>query len=723
MFRTPASIIHVAERLCRPQRVGIFGHRGVGKTTLITLLYREAVAGRLPGLRLAAADARTANYLSDKIVHLEAGQKLPATLAETDLRLHLYHHTDRLDLLIKDYQGEHVELGRAEPIRDFLRDCDVVCLCLDSGLLVSSDLRWERQQEIEQVVEDYLATEPAPELHRPMALVLTKADCLGPQPDDSGALAREQFGLASHALQTHCPSHDFLAVSCLETSATDPLRIQLAPRNLDSLLIWLVSAVQRQDESRLNWLWGQRACPPALLERCFAEFARRFPESAATGAFRQQIRQARWQRYRRRGLATAAAITATMVSLWGYDALGHYQARRFEEDNPAAAGASVERWQAYQAWHPTRFLTRASTPESEESHLVQLQTEARRQECETRLAEMRRRAEDPEVNAEALWEDFRRFHADYPEAATASDVEGLRSALKARRDDVVESKAGQAYAELQAAEGRSADLADLVQLADRFLHRFAGTALESEFRQRRDAYLARMDERLIEVARSYSAKNPFNFQTRREHYQRYLDRYPAGAAATEARSGLENIDREWDRYDFRAVRDQFLKNPANIPELVARCRTYLAVHPQGRFTASATELLRWTERVTAPGEYRVILRNGQFEKKLARFLSRGPDLSVEIEAAGVKYGPSSFTKNRYDPEWNYEYPRRIRWKLGDPVIVRIIDNDWRKRVVVEIDSAADDALAMHMLTGDLWCGENRITFESDFRWPSLPKIE
>ena len=48
----------------------------------------------------------------------------------------------------------------------------------------------------------------------------------------------------------------------------------------------------------------------------------------------------------------------------------------------------------------------------------------------------------------------------------------------------------------------------------------------------------------------------------------------------------------------------------DIPELVARCRTYLAVHPQGKFRASAEELLRWSEKVTAPNEYRVVLRSG-----------------------------------------------------------------------------------------------------------------
>jgi ATPase subunit of ABC transporter with duplicated ATPase domains len=38
---SPAALL--ADRLCRPHRVGLFGHRGVGKTTLLTVLYREAV--------------------------------------------------------------------------------------------------------------------------------------------------------------------------------------------------------------------------------------------------------------------------------------------------------------------------------------------------------------------------------------------------------------------------------------------------------------------------------------------------------------------------------------------------------------------------------------------------------------------------------------------------------------------------------------------------------
>src|SRR5262245_18550364 len=174
--QTPAQVL--AARLCRPQRVGLFGRRGAGKTTLLTVLYREAVGGRLPGLRLAAGDARTATYLADKVLQLESGEALPATLAETELRFHLYHEGSRLDLVVLDYQGEHVALGREEPVREFLRDCDAVLVCLDVPSAQDDSARLTAEQEVEQLVEDYLGKHDAETPLRPMALVLTKSDLL-----------------------------------------------------------------------------------------------------------------------------------------------------------------------------------------------------------------------------------------------------------------------------------------------------------------------------------------------------------------------------------------------------------------------------------------------------------------------------------------------------------------------------------------------------------------
>ena len=120
-------------RLSGPKRIALFGHRNVGKTTLLAVFYRQAAGGQVPGVRLAAADARSAEYLAEKIAQVESGQPMAGTLAETELNLRLYHGPARFELVVRDYQGEHVTLGSDEPIQEFFAGCDAVLLCLDPG--------------------------------------------------------------------------------------------------------------------------------------------------------------------------------------------------------------------------------------------------------------------------------------------------------------------------------------------------------------------------------------------------------------------------------------------------------------------------------------------------------------------------------------------------------------------------------------------------------------
>ncbi|MCS6850036.1 MAG: hypothetical protein NZ700_02565 [Gemmataceae bacterium] len=714
---------HLTTTASRPQdfaqllRLGVFGHRGVGKTTLLTVLYHQAVTGRLPGLRLAAADAATAQHLADKLLALEAGQPLPATLAESDLRFHLYHGEGRLDWLIRDYQGEHVALGRNEPIRDFFRQCDAVWLCIDAQALGDPAESLRSQQEVEQLLEDYLSETATGTIYRPVALVVTKADLLtGPWSKD---LAQVRYALAMH-----CPNHAVFAVSSLAALRGESPGGEGWPPidSFANMLGWLVAAAQRQDEARLERLASGRS--PRSLARAVDVFARRYPQAPAVAQYRQTVRE--WERRRRRRrLAAAVGLVACLAAgLWTYDALGQQRVQRFEAEHPDAPAEVLAHWRAYQTWHPTRHLFRPEAAQREAEHLRLLTQQAEAQERQARLAQLARGAADPDADPETLWREFLAFRARFPEAGGEVDLRPLRAALQSRLDAVLRRRAEQAYEELLQAERQGTDLERLAARAGWFLRDFPDSPRVADVRRLREAYLRRLDERDIEAAREYSARKPLNFQTRRELYQAYLDKHPTGGAFTvEAKAALQAIATQWDRHDFRLVRDQFLRQPGNMAELVARCRTYLAVHPQGRFVPAATELLRWSEQVTAPREYRVVLVSGEFDRSIARFFSFGPDLSVELEVAGVRYGPSPVVVNRYQPVWDYEFPRPVRWKLGDPVRIRVTDHDWFNRVVLEITSDDGDPWALRLLSGEVASGPHRLIFRSDFALPRLPTIE
>ena len=105
------------DRLTGPRRIGLFGHRNVGKTTLLAMFYRQASTGQVAGLRLAAGDPASAEYLAEKIAQIESGEPPAGTLAETELRLRLYHGAGAVR---PDRQGlpgraRHARLRRADP--------------------------------------------------------------------------------------------------------------------------------------------------------------------------------------------------------------------------------------------------------------------------------------------------------------------------------------------------------------------------------------------------------------------------------------------------------------------------------------------------------------------------------------------------------------------------------------------------------------------------------
>jgi hypothetical protein len=755
MPRKLTSAETLTERLCRPQRIGVFGHRGVGKTTFLTMLYREAVGGRLPELRLAAADARTAEYLADKVLELEAGHTLPATLGETELHFHLYYRGTRLDLLFKDYQGEHVALGRQGPIRDFLRDCDAVWLCLDVPLAAGAAAGLQAQQEVEQLIEDYLTAEPEGDLHRPTALVLTKADLLpamratpealpapaavapqhavtpeptSPEPSTLPVpvekVADRAFAMTQHALRSHSPQHGVFAVSSLggPMPGDETAPFTLHPAGLAGPLAWLATALQHQDEARIGRIWQEAPRNLPLLAKSLACYRRRYPNAAAGQELGAKLLGFRRQRRRRRWAIGLAATVAFLLGLFTYDLTGASRARQFAAENAANPTVVRNYLHSYQRWHPTRHWFRSSSARAEQEQMEALKTQICDRERSERLAEVRRHAADPDADAEAVWQQFRDFRNEFPEQDIDSDLAQFRSSLEARRNAERERKAREAFGELQRLE-QQGNLLQLIEHTDRFLRDHRGTGPAVEAARRREGYVRRLEERVIDEARAYSAANPLNFQTRLERYQHYLDRHPSGAFEREARDALAAISADWDRHNFRQVRDHYQEHTGDVKELERLCRAYLAAHDKGRFRDAARELLRWTEQVTEARDYRVVLKSGSFDPKSVGWFSRGLYLSAEIEVGGVRYGPSNIVSRSCNPEWDYEFPRPVRWKLGDSVRIIVTDHYYWKRVVADISPPDGDLLGMRLLSGETPSGAHRVTFESDFRMPVLPKIE
>lgn len=727
MSQTQAQARALADRLCRAQRIGVFGHRGVGKTTFLTMLYREAVGGRVPEMRLAAADAGTAEYLADKILQLEAGQPLPATLAETDLQFHLYSQNNRLDLLLKDYQGEHVAVGRQEPIRDFLRDCDAVWLCLDVTVATVPVSCLRAQQEVEQLVEDYLAAQPTGTPHRPMALILTKADLLsGPNSTAITTLVQDRLGMTRHALSVHCPQKAILAVSSLgqplHPGENVQEKFQPRPVGLDEPLIWLAKSLQEQDEARLEQIWQLRPNDIGLLQRCVACFTRRYPESPAARRCIVRFRRLRQRTWSRRAVTAGALLLALILALWGYDALGWRQLLRFGENHGEDPADTLQQWRAFGRWHPTRHLFVSDAAHIERAWIDLLSRRVREKQCEQQLAALRRQADDPDASPEAVWQQFEAFQSEFPERSIDGAHQEFRNALKERRDAERERQAVQACDELLRKEAL-ADLATQISTAEKFLSDYPDSKKAGDIRQRLGMYLRRVEEQAIQAARLYSSRYPFNFQTRLESYGTYLQHYPKGTFVEEARNSQAAIGREWDSHDFRKVRDHFQDKPGEMKELEVLCRAYLAGQPSGQYSESATALLRWIERIRGDGEYRVTIKSGSFDPKSAQYFSRGLNLSVELEVNGVAYGPSTIVKRSAEPEWNYPFPRLIKWKIGDKVRIRVIDHYFWRRTLLDVTSEEGDLLSMKLLSGALSSGKNSLVFESDFGMPVLPRIE
>ena len=759
----------VESRLTGPKKIALFGHRNVGKTTLLAMFYRQASSGQVPGVRLAAADPSTAEYLADKILQIESGESLAGTLAETELRLRLYHGQARLDLLVKDYQGEHVTLGSDEPIQQFFADCDAVFLCLDpEGSTQPADRR-RRQQEVENLLEKYIEKSADGTTDRPIALLLTKFDRVMAQAGGSlenvERLVDARYGMTRHALSRHAKRGAIFAVSAYGRGAIDgrpPADLQ--PIGLEGPLAWLADQLEAIDRDELEWLWNLAPNDIPRLARGVEAYQRRYPNTEHAQDFQRRLVRAKRRKGRRVLLKFAAGATLVIAALAGYDAWGYQDAVAFERDHPAVA---VERrWSDLLAWHPSlswfwpdrgefarsrlaewklkadtdRIAAGTSDPglpgrlanlKAERPTLVdsieKVEQKAADARMDKRWRDLQAEAASSADRPELVLESARSFLRDFPESPRKAEVEALFQTSRAKvldRRSAVERRLVDDL--IRSAGLPNADLTGLIERASRFLEDNPDSVYRGEVESLVSRFAQTADDRDIDQARQYSRQFPSQFQARIDRYQAYLKVHAGGGRhIREANDAKDRVLREWDGESYRLAYEYDLSHPDDVEQVAARLRDYLQAHPEGRYATPAKAYLAWWDKVSVPGEYRVTLLRGEFDPSIGKYLAGGgPDLSVTLEVGGKEYGPSPVVANEYKPIWRHTFPKPIIWKLNDPISIKVTDHDWSDSLVVQLNSRKDDPLALRLLNGTIKPskgGTTMLTFTTDFKVPELPK--
>ncbi|MDB5351380.1 MAG: hypothetical protein JWN86_2627, partial [Planctomycetota bacterium] len=758
-------------RITGAKKIALFGHRAVGKTTLLAMFYREASAGRVPGLRMAAIGPSTAEYLAAKIGQIEAGEPLAGTLAETELKLRLYHGPARFDLIVKDYQGEHVTLGTEAPIQEFFADCDAVFLCLDPETSDRPDERRKRQQEVDDLLERYIERSDDTTAGRPVALLVTKYDRVldrgGPSPDQVETFIDQNYGMTRHALAGHAPHSAMFAVSSYGRGVGRDGRppAELHPMGLEGPLGWLAEQLEVGDREQIEWLWDLAPEDLRRLGKCVKVYERRYPRSNHAITFRRKLAALR-RKKRLKGFVRLAACAAILAGgLAAYDAWGFRGALAFEKaGHPPAA---VEKtWSEFLAWHPTHPWIFPRDAETARAHLADWSLGAEQDRLVAGLDRpdlpgeiQARKIATPELAPriakveEALhrqkhdkaWqglqvadpvaiekpEEFlsrlRAFLRDYPNTPHKDQAVSLVKDLQKRVETRIDLNDRQIVDALARKAGLpGASLRDLIDQAESFLTDRPESRYRGDVQEMAADFAKRLDEADIAKAREADRNTPSNFAVRRQRYKDYLQNHVTGGRFLgEATAAIDAIDRERDTYQYRQAYDHYLAHPDDVQAVAAKLRSYLDANPDGRHVKDAKTFIAWWEKVSVPNDYHVRLRRGEVEPDVGKYFSGGsPDLSVELWVAGVKHGPSPIVKDSRRPVWDHDFPRPIRWKLGDPISIRILDNDWSTSGVFTFNTAQGDKLAMKMLSGTVRPskgGKTMLVFTSDFAIPELSK--
>ena len=267
---------------------------------------------------------------------------------------------------------------------------------------------------------------------------------------------------------------------------------------------------------------------------------------------------------------------------------------------------------------------------------------------------------------------------------------------------------------------------DLIEQARGFLAEHPQSRYRGEVDHLLDEFVKTLDDRDIEKARSFSKANPTDFARRMERYSDYLKAHKNGGRyISVANQAKDQILRDWDNDTYRRAYNHLVAHPNDIAEVARLFHDYSIQHPEGRRIIEVKKYLEWWDKVSATHDYRVTLRSGTFESRFGSTFGGAPDLGVVIEVAGVSYGPTPVIRNNYKPIWDHTFTKPIRWKLGDPVAIKVIDHGyWSDETIIRLNSEPGDPLAIRNISHTIHAnkgGGTTLVFASDFKIPELPR--
>lgn len=395
-------------------------------------------------------------------------------------------------------------------------------------------------------------------------------------------------------------------------------------------------------------------------------------------------------------LATAAAVCVAMFGFDSHRARGPAVEHQPDTNRPIAQSANSPVDAAGRS-KPTAdssvqsAIERAPkfSAESPQNQIYELKSQLRA--SEQKLKELLRELE----------EALARLPADDGETEATGEIAAFESLRRA------ELKAG-------------ADYRSLMESAEQFIEQYPRSPLAEEAKTLFEKYARAWDEHEFQAASEFSQSNPQSFDAQLARFQTYIDHHgAAGKSVTEADAAISKIRADWAEHDYSQIYDFATRYPSDLAAVATRVRRHLDEHPTTRHRAMAEQFLARYEKAATPREYRLRVKSGSFAHSVGRALSNGPDLAVEIEVAGVRVGRTPIVADSYEPVWNYEFPQSVRWRLGDPVRIRVIDFDYSNRTILKIEPPADDPLALRFLAGTITAEGHKLVFESDFQAPTL----